>query len=316
MTRPQKSRSSSKIKKSRDRTSKINSWLLTLAEKTENELEFWRAFQNFLAEQREIRRTRISEALISSAVRGFKSNQFVRIVDTRFQNRPLSPYGSIVVPPGGRFNIGPISTYYKTFQALYLASDFETAFFERFLRDPSKIKNDIHDPRDARLDPAASFSSYRVKVELDLVLDLREKDSLAPFLEIIAEIKAPQWLTDLAKDLKQPPPATVKTLEQLHTIIFDPNFTQWGSLLDQPSASQWLGLYAYTSGLNGIIYPSVRNSEGFAIVIFPETFEDSSCTVSLVDYAASVSELDQVLDSKTFMFQMLSNDQIKSIQIQ
>lgn len=297
-------------------TAKINDLLLDLSKKTASQLEFWAAFQSHLADQREIRRDLITEALLSKAHRTYTSDEFVRIVDSRYQNRPLSSYGSIALPPGGRFNFGPISTFFRTFQALYCASDFSTAFCERFLREPSKTENDPNDPRNARLDPGASFSSYRIKVNLDLALDLRERTNLEPFRSVIAEIKAPKWLADLAKKLNQPPPQTVSTLDQLYTIIFDPNFTQWGALLDQPSASQWIGHYVASAGINGIIYPSVRNAEGFSLAIFPETFKDTSSSVQLIDPAAGVNQEDSVLDAKTYLFQMLSEQQIQSFQKQ
>lgn len=220
------------------------------------------------------------------------------------------------MPPGGRFNFGPISTFFKVFQALYLASDFSTAYCERFLREPTSTENDRLDPRDARLDPGASFSSYRVKVNLDLVLDLRDKGKLDNFRKVIAEIRVPKWLVDLAKELNQPKPQTISTLDQLYMIIFDPNFTQWAALLDQPSASQWIGHYVQSSGINGIIYPSVRSATGFSLAAFPDSFKNSACCIELVDQSAGVNLEDYILDSKSYMFQMLSSNQLKNMQRQ
>lgn len=66
---------------------------------------------------------------------------------------------------------------------------------------------------------------------------------------------------DLAKKLKQPEARTVKTIEELRLSLFDPSFTQWGTVIDQPSASQWFGYYVREAGIHGIIYPSVRHSD-------------------------------------------------------
>jgi RES domain-containing protein len=293
-----------KLKGIGDRTHQFNSVLVDLSKKTEAELEFWRVYQQYLVGERELRKERIHAALKSKVVSGFGSEQFVRIVDARYQNRPLSSYGSIIVPPGGRFNFGEISSYHQRFQALYLASDFHTAAAERFLRNQASDSEVDQTSLDLRLDPNASFSSYRIRVENLTVIDIREEVAIAPFVEVISEVELPDWLIGVARKLRQPMPVTVKNVDEMQILLADPNFTQSGALLDQPSVSQWFGYYAREAGIQGIIYSSVRDSRGYNLVVFPDNFQDSSARIELMDPAAGVSNEDRVLDADTAQFQM------------
>lgn len=295
-----------KIKRAKDKTARLNSVLVDLSRKTEKELEYWRVLQRYLADERELRREKIIEALRQTSTSGYENKQLVRIVDARYQTRPLSSYGSVVVPPGGRFNFGDISDYYQKFQALYLASDFKTAASERFLRTQTDESSVDQASLDLRLDPQASFSSYRVSVANLRLIDLRNESCLEGFVSVIREINPPLWMHYLAKKLKQPAPRMIKTLAQLKTLLLDPNFTQSGSLIDQPSASQWFGFYVRAAGLHGIIFPSVRASAGYNLALFPDNFRDSLAKVELADSADGVKQEDRVLDGTTAKFQMLS----------
>lgn len=293
-----------KIRGNGDRTSRLNFSLIDLSNKTENQLEYWKAFQQFLVDERETRIERIHESLKRQSISGFNSDAFVRIIDSRYQNRPLSSYGSIVVPPGQRFNFGEISSYHQRFQALYLASNFKTAAAERFLRD-QKSDNAIDEQSLMfRLDPQASFSSYRVRVSNLTIIDIRDEENLKPFLNVISEIKTPRWLEDLARSKRQPQPRTVQTVDQLKTILFDPNFVQWGSLIDQPSASQWFGYYVRAAKIQGILYSSVRNRNGFNLAIFPDNLIETEAKIELLDPAAGVEEQDRIMNSENALFHM------------
>lgn len=295
-----------------DQTRRVNELLVDLSKKTEQQLEYWRVFQEYLVSQRELRKDKILDALKSSSASGYENNGLVRIVDSRYQLRPLSSYGSIVVPPGGRFNFGDISSYHQKFQALYIASDFPTAVAERFLRNQTEQDRVDQVSLDLRLDPNASFSSYRIQASNLNVLDLREDATLTSFVDIISEIQLAPWLSDLARKFKQPEPQTVKTVEQLKILLFDQIFTQWGSLLDQPSASQWFGYYTREAGIQAIIYPSVRNDSGFNLAVFPDNFRDTTACVRLIDTAQGVKPEDSVLDSKSALFQMQSSTVLSS----
>jgi hypothetical protein len=185
-----------------------------------------------------------------------------------------------------------------------VASSFQTAASERFLRHQKNENTVDQESLDLRLDPNASFSSYRIRVKNLKVIDIRNDASIQPFLEVISEIEPLEWIVNLAKSLKQPKPRTAKTVEELKTLLFDPNFTQWGTLLDQPAASQWFGYYVRESDIHGVLYPSVRHNEGFNLAIFPDTLRDTSARVELIDDAGGVSLEDRYLDGTNAQFQM------------
>jgi RES domain-containing protein len=298
------------IYKGGDQTRRMNELLVDLGKKTEEELEYWRAFQNHLVAERETRKDRIHESLRMQAISGYANDHLVRIVDTRYQTRPLSSYGSIIVPPGGRFNFGEISAFHTMFQALYVASDFPTAAAERFLRTQTAADRVDQESLILRLDPEASFTSYRIRVADLTVIDIRDDANLTPFTEVISEITVPAWITSLAKNRRQPLPKTLKTVDELKALLFDPMYTQWGSLIDQPAASQWFGHYVREAGIQGIIYPSVRDSNGYNIAIFPDNLKETQAIMELIDPAAAVRLEDRILNGENAIFHMQISSRI------
>jgi hypothetical protein len=74
--------------------------------------------------------------------------------------------------------------------------------------------------------------------------------------------------------------------------------------IDQPAASQWFGYYVREAGIHGIIYPSIRNSEGYNLAIFPDTLGDTTARIELIDDAAGVKSEDRVLDGMSAQFHM------------
>ena len=162
--------------------------------------------------------------------------------------------------------------------------------------------NNLLSPEEYSLRPTGSFSCYRVKISLEKVLDLRNPNALKRFLEIISQINPSLHILFLAKKLKLTPPKTVKTVERLYKAILAPNYKQWAAELDQPSQSQWLALYVREAGINGIIYPSVRNQDGFNVAVFSDTFSYSDNVVQLIDPASAVKIEDQKIDQNNFRF--------------
>jgi hypothetical protein len=62
----------------------------------------------------------------------FSVERWVRIVDYKYSNQPLSAVGS-VKSIGGRFNVGEdLGGQYSPFHALYIAEDTDTAFREYY----------------------------------------------------------------------------------------------------------------------------------------------------------------------------------------
>jgi len=73
-----------KIKGPGDQTARVNDLLVDLSKKTQQQLEYWRVFQEYLVSQRELRKDRILDALKSASISGYESSNLVRIVDTRY----------------------------------------------------------------------------------------------------------------------------------------------------------------------------------------------------------------------------------------
>ena len=69
---------------------------------------------------------------ISERTTHFEFQKWVRVVDQKFANHPLSSVGSTKTI-GGRFNIGAIDvTRYPVFPAIYVSESFGTALKEKF----------------------------------------------------------------------------------------------------------------------------------------------------------------------------------------
>ena len=85
--------------------------------------------------------------------------------------------------------------------------------------------------------------------------------------------------------------STTKTVEKLLKNIFESNYKQWGIWFDQPSNSQWIGHYAKLAGLQGIAYPSCRNTSGYNLAVFTENFENTDAFVEINDSASFIDPL-------------------------
>jgi hypothetical protein len=105
--------------------------LLRLDKLNENQRLYYKEFQQFLADEREKRIEDIKNS-ITSRKKTDEAFQFSRIVTSRFANDPFNGAGSVIKPPGGRFNIGRSVSYNNYFIGIYFASSFDTAFAEKF----------------------------------------------------------------------------------------------------------------------------------------------------------------------------------------
>ncbi|MBX3022239.1 MAG: RES family NAD+ phosphorylase [Bdellovibrionales bacterium] len=84
--------------------------------------------------------------------------------------------------------------------------------------------------------------------------------------------------------------------------IFEQNFTQWQTLTNVPSNSQWLGFYAFLAGIQAIIYPSIRNPEGYNLAVYPENLRETDSFVELSPALEHVSADNVRMDAKTYSF--------------
>jgi hypothetical protein len=185
-----------------------------------------------------------------------------------------------LIPPGGRFNFGRISSYYKDFYCLYIANDYDTAYREKY--SVSEERSDNLSNEEFYLRKPGSFSHYRINLRLSDVLDARIEENLNGFCRVISDIQPAKEFQKMAKKLGFGELKTIRTPENLKTALHEGNFQQWSIFADQPSPSQWFGHYVRTAGLQGIIYNSTKNSAGFNIAVYPDQLT-GDCFVELAD---------------------------------
>jgi len=244
----------------------------------ENQRQFWKDFQQYLINEREARINDILGAIDSTKSEKFESS-FGRIVSSKFAQDPLNGSGSVIVPPGGRFNLAKSSSYSNFFIGLYLAEDYDTAFAEKFhCSNESQTEAELID---FGLRPNESFSFNRVSVKIEKYIDLTNDETLEAFIESIKDIKIPPYfyLTGKGLGIQVSLLTDAKILRQS---FFSEDYPLWAAWLDQPAPSQFFGHYCRLAGVQGILYPSVRNNKN-NIVLFPENFNESNSIVELTD---------------------------------
>lgn len=212
-------------------------------------------------------------------------NKWHRLVTYQYSNNPLSSKGSLLNDPGGRFNIGDINRYkFQPFPALYIAEDFDTAYREAFQLKQDETINGLHG-EELSLYGNNSFSNVVLNGEIHYLLDLRKKKTLQTFYQEIKNIKLPSSFKKEAESLKIPVIPHVKSLKELMNSILSENWRDSPIQADIPSNSQILGQIAEMSGVEAILYPSIRSRNKYCIAIFPRNFNGSSSYVKLKDRA-------------------------------
>ena len=276
--------------------------LLRFHKTTAAKLLWWESYWTFLAREREKKLDEIKSALINTSTSSFKHDSLSRVVKGAHTRSPLSVIGSLRIP--GRFNIGDISPSQKSFPSLYLASDEETARAEKFLNAEANGEGNLS-AEDMYTATTGPYLHCNVKVELSNLLDLRSKNTLKDFLKVICTIKMPTVLKRRGSFLKiKPMPIMISDIDVLMASIFEQNFTQWQTYINSPSNSQWLGFYAYLAGMQGIIYPSLRNPKGYNIAVFPENLKDTLSFVEISPMIEHVTSDNSIMNSKSYPFFM------------
>ena len=272
--------------------------LVLLDNLNEESRALWREYENYLAGEREKVLDQIVDVLQETSTY-FSTESAGRIVGLKFSSAPLSCRGSYLEPPGGRFNFGQSISYQNYFPALYVASNFNTAFAEKFKQEKNEEGSSNFKETDFALRRPESFSFHRISLLLNNVIDLRKSEPIESFYDAIKHIKIPNIYEKRAKKLKAPL-GIIKSSEQLRSSIFNPNYEQWDYWIDSPSPSQWFGHYVRLSGIQGVIYPSIRIEGGFNIAIFPDQFKDTSSHVTLFDEPESINNEKGSINSENF----------------
>jgi len=263
---------------------------------------FHKDYQTYLATQRNI----LIDDIINSLKKvGRKRHKgiFYRVVSAKYMNDPLCTSGSLLY--SGRFNFGNISYDYTPFACLYVSNNLDGAKHEKF---PNK-ENEFLSTSEMSLIPNDSFLTSRCKINLTKCMDIRTTDSLIDFTKVIAQINPTnsfqrKWRKmnrKVSGKNKVEKLETIKKPEVLSQYLLEVYYEQWITWLDIPSNSQWFGHYVKETGIEAIIYPSVRYKECYNLAIYPENFGSKSY-VCLIDEHTSVPIERIEINKKNYKF--------------
>ncbi len=260
----------------------------------------WRFYADLVLQRAEVREE-LHKAVMKAALEGREINKWQRVIHYRWSLKPLSAGGSLG-SSGGRFNIGRGDTErFPAFPALYLASDFETAISESLgqgLKTQGKLT-----AFDQALAGEKSFLRFTVSGRVETVIDLEHLERLKPVIDIIKEFRiSPEVMKlgrELANEMKAPPPTLIRSLRDLETALFVPNWRELPIQLGIPSTSQIFGQLVYQSGVEAIHYPS-KFTDRPCMAIFPELFARSPSFIALDDEAPPRKDVIMRLDRETW----------------
>ncbi len=238
----------------------------------------------------------IAEALARARSGPFPFRAWMRVVDYRYTNHPLSVVGSVKSIAGGRFNIGDLDPIkFAPFPALYLASDHATVLAET-LGQPGD--SDGLTQNELALRSKRSYSCVAVNGLMETVIDLSKMDRLRQFVDVIGKFKLSVSIREDAKRLGIPG-AIVSSIAGLETALFALHWRAMPMQMGVPASSQIFGQLVARAGIEGIVFPSVRSdSGGTSLAVFPQNLQGDSF-VELADPAAPATKHAR-LDAKTW----------------
>lgn len=261
---------------------------------------FFQSWYGYLQDEREKRKDEIDDVLVAVANSTIEL-ELVRIVDNQFGSHPLCTLGS-VQGAGRRFNIGSDLRKYRNFHCLYLASDDDTAYAEKFHGQRAQIKGTLT-PHELALRPKVSdYSNFGASVSLSKCIDITDKSRLKEFCDVISQIKPPQHMMEFAKQLGYFSLRTIQTPGELHKTFLEKEFLRFPIILDMPSNSQWFGLYCFLAGIQAIIFPSVRLNGGTNYAVFLDNLKGTDSFIELTTKADYIAQDHRRIDGKTFEF--------------
>ena len=271
--------------------------LLELDRFSEADLDRWNSLSKDLDElqailysgvepQRQRHHAELIEALQSVPCAPMDFVGWVRMVTLRYADAPLAAAGSLK-NFGGRFNIGADidNAIRSPWPALYIASDHETAYREKF----GMAKDDRIDGLSAEeltLTPGGSYSAIRLNGHLELVFDLAQEGTLDPVCKVLRKINLPAEAVRLQKRLKIPgPPVTmIRSAARLIREALDVNWRSLPAQFGNPAVSQILAGLILDAGYEAIRYPSTK-SNGECVAVFPHRLASNASFVMLADDA-------------------------------
>ncbi|MDR3492706.1 MAG: RES family NAD+ phosphorylase [Gammaproteobacteria bacterium] len=222
---------------------------------------------------------KIKQALIQTST-SYEPKNWQRAVKYKYGLHPLSTVGSLGFI-GGRFNTGAgVNPEVPFFSGLYLAQDKDTALQEHLGQEASPDSKIT--PRELALTNPASETIVSVSGKLDKIFDLTNSDNLIPFVELIKKFKLSKELMVSASKLSVVKPGIVQTAKSLLKTLLNPDWRALPSNYDVPANSQIFGHLVYSSGIEGILYPS-KFTKIPCLVIFPRNFVGTDSFIILDD---------------------------------
>ncbi len=275
---------------------------------------FHKDYHTYLITQRNLLLNEILQSL-KKVGRNRTKGIFYRVVLSQYMDDPLCTRGSLLY--SGRFNFGHIAYDYPEFPCLYVSNHPDGAKLEKFPNPSHKILSS----EEISLTPKKSFLTSRCEVNLTKCIDVRTPDCLKHFTKIISQINPTNQFQKKWKKMnrkvrgqgKIEPLRTIKTLQELYRSLFEIYYEQWVTFLDIPSNSQWFGYYVKSSGIEAIIYPSIKHKTYYNLAIYPDNFGPKSY-VRLADLHKSVPQDRREINKSNHRFFEYSCDNLSSNQ--
>jgi hypothetical protein len=225
---------------------------------------------NVESERRRLR-PEILQALAIIPPIELKLDRWVRIVDYKYCDNPLSSIGSLQFL-GGRFNAGRDldPNTMKPWPALYVAADFETAYREKFQLTKGSITNGLT-PEELSLTHKKSMTAVYLNGYFSKVFDLTSVSNLEPVAKVFKRIEKPPQYEMIAKEKNIPynPNIMARTAKQVHDFALEKNWSIRPQQFGLPASSQILAELIMAAGFEAVKYPSTKGGEN-CVVIFPE----------------------------------------------
>lgn len=214
----------------------------------------------------------IKKALNKSIKKNFKIKNWHRCVTFKYTDNPLSTKGSVKFI-GQRFNFGEDikEGEFSPFNALYFAEDRMTALMEKF----GEFGETLEDATKHFLAKDESISFVRLSGTIESYIDFDDDACLESFVEILSSIKFSKDIIEKRKKIGVTSFETLKTIKELRDSVYDPDWRYVPNIQNIPANSQIFGHLVYLSGVEAIMYSSVKSGKK-NIVLFPKIMADKS----------------------------------------
>lgn len=279
--------------------------LLILDRFSENDVEAWTERSKDLDEvhdavyygpeaERRRRHSELMEALNKAVPISCAVSRWVRMIEARYVDDPLSCAGSL--KGGGRFNIGMDADkrLRPPFPALYIAEDADTAYHE-FYQCAKGTKVGGLSPEDLSL--GRSNAQFFLNGQVSNVFDATDLDSLEAICRVFARISMPASVPPILRRLGSP--KAIQMINNAATLRqqINRNWRTWPSQFGIPSPSQQLAELVVMAGFDAIRYRSTKG-DGYCLAVFPTNIGNAGTYIELADpHSSSVKHSGMSVDT-------------------